>query len=248
MAADETYVRNQLYLINLNDLQPDPNQPRKTLDPQGLDELTASIARNNVLVPISFRVENGLKYIVTGERRISAARRAGLTSIPAMFIDDSQNYAEIALIDNLQRQDLTAVEEAEALQTLMKGKKYTREQLSIVIGKTRSTIAEILTLNWLPQEIRDDCRGNRTISRTTLIDIARKTQTRSMTKAYEAYKDKLKKQAEPQQKTQAGTASLSQPVLDMTIKTNDRIRNLATAAWTPEERAGFKQFWRNSRT
>ena len=122
----------------------------------------------------------------------------------------------------------------------MKGKKYTREQLSIVIGKTRSTIAEILTLNRLPQEIRDDCRGNRTISRTTLIDIARKTQTRSMTKAYEAYKDKLKKQAEPQQKTQAGTASLSQPVLDMMIKTKDRIRNLATAAWTPEERAGFK--------
>jgi ParB family transcriptional regulator, chromosome partitioning protein len=236
--ADETYVRNQLYMISLNELQPDPNQPRKTLDPQGLEELTGSIARNNVLVPISFRVENVLKYIVTGERRCASARMAGLTTIPAIYVD-SPNYAEIALIDNLVRQDLTAVEEAEALQNLMKGKKYTQEQLGAVIGKAQSTIAEILTLNRLPQEIRDECRGDRTISKNTLIEIAKKTQTRSMLKAYDAYKEKVKKLTEPQQK-EAKKADVVQPILDLFIKATDRLRNLATAEWTPEERAGLQ--------
>jgi ParB family transcriptional regulator, chromosome partitioning protein len=97
MAANETFVRNQLYNINLSDLQPDPNQPRKYLDPTALDELTASVVQHGVIEPIVFRQENGLLYVVAGERRVAAARKAGLATIPAIFID-SQNHAEISLV------------------------------------------------------------------------------------------------------------------------------------------------------
>ena len=106
MAATEPYVRNQLYSIPLAELLPDPNQPRKFLDPAALDELAASIAQHGVLEPILFRAEAGQNFVVAGERRCSAARQAGLASIPAICID-GQNHAEIALVENLLRQDLT---------------------------------------------------------------------------------------------------------------------------------------------
>ncbi len=84
------------------------------------------------------------------------------------------NYAEISLIENLQRQDLTCVEEAEALERLMKEQSLTQEQLGGIVGKARTTVRDILTLNHLPQAIRDECRGDRIITRQTLIEIARK--------------------------------------------------------------------------
>ena len=82
MAATESYVRNQLYSISLAELLPDPNQPRKFLDPAALAELAASIAQHGVLEPILFRVDNAVNYVVAGERRCAAARRAGLVSPP----------------------------------------------------------------------------------------------------------------------------------------------------------------------
>ena len=119
MASNETYERNQLYNIKLADLQPDPNQPRKYLDAAALNELTASIAQHGVLEPILFRQENGILYVVAGDRRVAAARKAGLSTIPAIFID-SKNPDEISIVENILRQDLTPVEEAEALDKLMK--------------------------------------------------------------------------------------------------------------------------------
>jgi ParB family chromosome partitioning protein len=129
--------------------------------------------------------------VVAGERRVSAARRAGLTTISGIYIEG--NYAEIALVENLLRQDITAVEEAEALQSLMNERQYTQDQLGAIIGKARSTLSEILSLNKLPEEIRDDCRGDRTISRATLITIAKKKQARATTTAYNTYKAKQTK-------------------------------------------------------
>jgi hypothetical protein len=110
----ETYVRNQLYQVPLTELQSDPAQPRKYLDPTALDELTASVTQHGILQPILFRRDEQTKllYVVAGERRSAAARKAGLTEVPAVFID-SRNYAEIALVENLLRQDLTPIEEAE---------------------------------------------------------------------------------------------------------------------------------------
>ena len=156
-----TYKKGQLYQINLNDLQSDPDQPRKVIDAQGMEDMTASVGKLGVIQPIIFRVagqdpttarpepvegqpadtapQDKTLIVVAGERRVAAARNAGLTTIPAIYIADG-NYAEVALVENLLRQDLTAVEEAEALQRLLTDQKYTQEQLGVVVGKARTTV------------------------------------------------------------------------------------------------------------
>jgi ParB family transcriptional regulator, chromosome partitioning protein len=187
MTTTETYVPNRLYEIPLVDLQPDPNQPRKYIDPAALEELTASIKEHKVIDPILFRVENGLYYIIAGERRCIAARKAGLTTIPALFTENPR-YEEIALTENTIRADLTAVEEAEALDRLQKSKGYKQEDLSRIMGRSVTTISQTLSLNRLPQAIRDECRKDPAVPKRVLIEIAVKKQERSMLKAYEAYK------------------------------------------------------------
>ncbi len=187
MATTETFEPNRLYEIPLGDLQLDPNQPRKYLDPGALDELTASVREQKVIAPIVFRTENSICYIVAGERRCIAARKAGLATIPALYTD-KPNYEAISLAENTIRADLTAVEEAEALDRLQKNNSYKLEDLSKVMGKAVSTISEVLSINRLPQSIRDECRKNTTVSKRTLIEIAAKKQERGMIKAYEAYK------------------------------------------------------------
>ncbi|MBA4349530.1 MAG: hypothetical protein C0415_06040 [Thermodesulfovibrio sp.] len=144
-AQTVTYEKGQLYTIPLSDLHPDPNQPRKYMDQTALEELTASIKQHGVLEPILFRQDTeGALYIVAGERRFAASQNAGLTTIPAIFVEG--NHAEIALVENLLRQDLTAVEEAEGLQALMTEQNYTQEQLAAVMGKPRTTIGDSLSL------------------------------------------------------------------------------------------------------
>jgi len=122
----------------------------------------------------------------------------------------SRKTAEIALVENLQRQDLTCIEEAEALKKLMDDAQYTREQLVGAIGKPRATIAETLSLTNLPAEIRDECRGNRSFGKKKLVEIARKKQQRAMTTAFARYKEELRKETEDAPRTRvkqtAGTA------------------------------------------
>jgi ParB family chromosome partitioning protein len=180
--ADPTgaYEKGQLYQLELAHLQADPNQPRKYLAPQALEDLTESIRQHGVLMPILFRQDAALEadLIVADERRFEAAKMAGLTTIPAIYLGGNDaivspevKYAEIALVENLLRQDLTPVEEAEALDRLMTEQNYTQEQLGAIIGKARTTVGDILTLNKLPQAIRDECRGNTAVTRKTLITI-----------------------------------------------------------------------------
>jgi ParB family transcriptional regulator, chromosome partitioning protein len=227
------YKKGQLYNIDLAYLLPDPNQPRKFMDPTALEELTASIKQHGVLEPILFRQNtDGVLYIVAGERRFAAAQNAGLTAIPAIFIEG--NYAEISLVENLLRQDLTAVEEAEALKGLMDGQQYTQEQLSAIIGKARSTITEILTLNRLPEEIRSECRSNPAVSRATLLQIARNKQTRSMLTQYKKYKEKLaKQQAGKQAKVKTAPA---QALTELLEKTTEKLSDLDATNLTDAEK------------
>jgi len=211
MAATQTFVPNQLYDIPLADLQADPNQPRKYLDPIALDELTASVAQQKVIAPIVFRTENGICYIVAGERRCIAARKAGLSTIPAIF-SDKPDYQEISLTENTIRADLTAVEEAEALDRLQKSKGYKLEELAKVMGKSASLVSMTLSLNRLPQSIRDECRKDPSIAKRTLISIAARKQERGMLAAYEAYKASIspqpKEKREPPTKTQSAVTAL----------------------------------------
>jgi ParB family chromosome partitioning protein len=144
-------------------------------------------------------------------------------------------HAEIALVENLLRQDLTAVEEAEALQRLADEQKYTQDQLSGIIGKARNTISEILSLNRLPQEIRDECRGNAAVPRKTLIEISRKKQARAMTTEWSKYKEKLQKQQEGRTKKKK-TEETPEQTFEWLSKFTDQISVLDASAWTDENK------------
>jgi ParB family transcriptional regulator, chromosome partitioning protein len=233
--TDTVYEKGKLYHLSLNNLLADPNQPRKLMEAQALDELTASILKHGILEPILFRRhEDGNLIVVAGERRIVAARKAGMTNIPAMYVDG--NSSEIALIENLMRQDLTAVEEAEALQRLVEQQKYTHEQLSDVIGKARTTISDILLINRLPQEIRNECRGNRAISKNILIEIARKKQDRAMFTAYNSYKEKLQKTKQTRQgKGNINDSYLPAAMIGMADKLLTRLGNCDMTGCNEEE-------------
>ena len=232
-SSDPTiYEKGKLYEIPLNELLADPQQPRKSIDVQALEELTASVGKMGVVQPIVFKLDDqGNKVVVAGERRTTAARNAGLVSIPAIFIDG--NYAETAIVENLLRQDLTSIEEAEGLQALMSEQQYTQGQLATIIGKAQNTLSEILSLNKLPQEVRDDCRGDRTISRSTLIAIAKKKQARAMTTAYNAQKAKLHRGPTSRQKKDANFPQLYCDIMD---KAGTKIRAIDTSAWSDDEK------------
>jgi ParB family chromosome partitioning protein len=235
VATTETYAPNRLYTIPLAELMPDPNQPRKYFDPVALEELTASIAQNGVMSPIFFRVENGLKYIVAGERRCAAGRKAGLANIPAIFVE-TPNYTEISLIENMVRSDLTPVEEAEALDRLMQDHKYQQNDLIRILSKSQPYISETLSLARLPKEVRDGCRQDPAVSKKALLEIAKKKQQRSMLKAYWEYKAGLN----PQKKTGAGAKlTKAQSVFNGMDVMERKITSLEIQTLTDEEKQNF---------
>jgi ParB family transcriptional regulator, chromosome partitioning protein len=243
------YEKGKLYDVPIDDLKTDPNQPRKSIDPVGQEEMNASVRTHGIIQPILFcrgvlaspsiqEPPQPALFIVAGERRYRAARECGLATIPGICVEG--NCAEIALVENLLRQDLTAVEEAEALQRLKEEQKYTDEQLSGVIGKARTTISDIMLINRLPQEIRNDCRGDRKVSKNTLIEIARKKQIRGMQTAYERYKEKVKKAAEGRTKHEKEPETAGD-VMTWLSKAVGKLQNIDCSAWTEDEKNTFNQ-------
>lgn len=142
--------------IRLSEIFPDRNQPRSEFDEQALEELASSITNHGVLQPIVVRpCEEGYK-IVAGERRWRAARLAGLSTIPAIIRDFSDSEAaEIALVENLQRENLNPVEEAEGYRGLMERCGYTQEQAAQRVGKSRSSVTNSLRILTLPEQVLD---------------------------------------------------------------------------------------------
>jgi ParB family chromosome partitioning protein len=135
-------------------------QPRKRFDEARLQELAASIREHGVVEPILVRREGARYRIVAGERRWRAAQRAGLREIPAIVREASEKEAfELALVENIQRADLNAIEEAEAYEVLAREHGLTQEQLAEKVGKERSTVANALRLLRLPGEVREAVRG-----------------------------------------------------------------------------------------
>jgi ParB family transcriptional regulator, chromosome partitioning protein len=186
--SEPTYSKGTLYEINVKDLQADQSQPRKYFDPAAHQDLVNSLQKQGVLQPILFRTDqDGVLFIVAGERRVQAAKEAGLETIPAILVEG--DYSEIALVENLLRQDLNAIEVAEALDRIMKEYGYNQEQLTGIIGKAKSTVSEILSLNRLPDEIKNECRNDPSTSRKALIAIAKKKRPKGMLTAYRKYKE-----------------------------------------------------------
>lgn len=187
-------------MINVKDLQADPNQPRKYFDPDAQRDLVNSFQKQGVLQPILFREDkDGSLYIVAGERRLQAAKEAKLETIPAILVEG--NFSEISLVENILREDLTAIEFAEALDRIMVEHNYTQEQLTGIIGKAKTTVSDILTLMKLPKEIRDKCRSDKSISRQLLINIARKKREKAMISQFNKYKAKKKATRKPRGKS-----------------------------------------------
>jgi len=174
--VDELARRSNTHIgsmIPLSLIEPNPDQPRTNLG--DLAELTQSIREKGVLEPILVRAwgEGGYQ-IISGERRFRAAGAAGLEEIPAIEFDaDDKEVVEIALIENIQRKDLTAFEEAEGFLVLQEKFEYTHEKIAQVIGKSRTTITETLQLNEIPDRIRVLCREAGISSKSMLVQIAR---------------------------------------------------------------------------
>jgi len=182
------YEKGKLYDLDMTVVQPDPEQPRKYFDEQALAELSASIASHGVLQPILVRVAtDGTFVIVSGERRYQAAQKAGLGTIPAIITDGEP--AEISIIENLLRENLTAIEEAEAIERLRSVHNYTLADLATSLGKSDSTLSDILSLNKLPAEVKDDCRNNPKALKSILALITRQKTPEKMTELYAKYKE-----------------------------------------------------------
>jgi len=154
--------KDSLTEIPISDISVNPYQPRKIFDPKALQELSASIKASGVIQPIVVRRVGGAYQLVAGERRWRAAREAGLTRIPAVVRDvtDAESL-EIALVENLLREDLNPIEEAEAYQKLLAQFGWTQEALAQRVGRDRSSIANTLRLLRLPDSIQADLRGGR---------------------------------------------------------------------------------------
>ena len=148
--------KDEIVNVPLNELHANPYQPRKTFDEEALNELAASIKEHGVFLPII--VKKGIKgyEIIAGERRVKAATMAGLTEIPAIIRDfNDQEMMEIALLENLQRENLNAIEEANAYKKLQEHLNLTQEELAKRLGKSRSHITNMLGLLTLPLKIQD---------------------------------------------------------------------------------------------
>jgi ParB family chromosome partitioning protein len=166
-------------MIPIDQIDPNPNQPRQVMG--DLSELMASIAEKGIIEPIIVRQRGTRFQIVAGERRYQAAIQVGLREIPIVIreVDDNE-IIEVALVENLQRKDLTAFEEAEALQSLSDRCRYTHEDMAKRLGKSRTSITESLSLNAMPEEVKNLCRLADIHSKSLLLQVVRQGDPQKM--------------------------------------------------------------------
>ena len=144
-------------MLSINEVEPNRNQPRKIFNESGLEELAKSIEQNGIIQPILVRpMTDGSYQLIAGERRWRAARIAGLTEVPVTIREMSDEEASIfALIENLQREDLNPVEEAEGLKSLIESYGFTQEEAADKVGKSRTAVTNTLRLLKLPSPVRE---------------------------------------------------------------------------------------------
>ncbi|MCX5828023.1 MAG: ParB/RepB/Spo0J family partition protein [Deltaproteobacteria bacterium] len=242
------YEKGMLYNISIIDFRKDPNQPRKYFDPEALEELAASIKKHGILQPVLFRPdpgEQGWLTIVAGERRIEAAKIAGVNMIPALMVEG--NADEIALVENLQRKDLMPVEEAEAIDRMMKNHNYNQEDLSGIVNKSQPMISKILSLNRLPQQIRDECRSDPTVPRAVLIAIAQKKQERAMLRLYNEYREKTLNREEIKKEAGDRKGKTAIQYVAMISDMDKRLGEMDRSAWTEDDNTAFQDALVNMR-
>jgi ParB family chromosome partitioning protein len=149
--------------ISIRSIKPNPHQPRQKFDETSLEELTASIKEKGILTPITVQKVGNQFILIAGERRLRASKKAGLKKIPVYIIDvaDDAEMIEMALIENIQRENLNPIEEAEAYIYLNNRFKLSQEKIAKSVGKKRATISNSLRLLTLPREIKESIRNGR---------------------------------------------------------------------------------------
>ena len=168
-------------LIEIDKIDPNPEQPRTEIG--DLTELTASISEKGVLEPLLVKPSRltGRWMIIAGERRWRAATAAGLSEVPCIEMEvDDRTVAEIALIENMQRKDLTIWEEADGLQSLCERFGYTHDEVARKVGKSRTTVTEIVSIATIPQDVRDLCREAGIAAKSVLLQLVRQPDDESM--------------------------------------------------------------------
>ena len=232
------YEKGTLYDLNIADLQPDPEQPRKYFDEQALAELKTSIEKHGVLQPVLVRQStDGALLLVSGERRYQASMLAGCLTIPTVFTTGEP--AELSIVENLLRENMTAIEEAEAIEKLRALHNYELSDLTTVLGKSVSTLSKILSLNKLPAEVKNDCRNDPKAGRSILVLIAKQKTPEKMTALYDKYKESGLTVGEIRKKT--AKPKLSGAAVDLTFVDQfyDRIYLLDSAALTNDQKVSL---------
>ena len=150
------FLSSRVRYVPINDIRPNPQQPRRRFDPEGLQELAASIAAYGILQPLTVRQQGGVYQLVAGERRWRAARIAGLRQVPCLLARvDEEDAALLALIENLQRRDLDYMEEAEAIARLLRRYGLSQQQAAEKLGRSQSAVANKLRLLRLEEPVVD---------------------------------------------------------------------------------------------
>jgi ParB family transcriptional regulator, chromosome partitioning protein len=168
-------------MIPINKIRPNPDQPRKFIG--DVTELANSIREKGVLEPLLVRYipREDTYYIISGERRYHASQAAGLHELPCIEkIADDAETLELALIENLQRKDLTPFEEADGLQRLADHFEYTHDDIARKIGRARSSVTESMSLRVIPAEVRKACVDNGVVSKSLLLQVARQPSEKKM--------------------------------------------------------------------
>jgi ParB family chromosome partitioning protein len=166
-------------LIPIEEIAPNPDQPRQVLG--DLEELTASIREKGVLEPLLVRRVGTQYQIIAGERRYRAAVEAGFSELPCVVRDTSDaEMMELALVENLQRKDLTPFEEGDGLRVLVEKYGYTHETMAEKLGKSRTTITEALSLSAMPEDVRQHCRRADIQSKSMLLQVVRQGDSGKM--------------------------------------------------------------------
>ena len=166
-------------MIPIDLIDPNPDQPRQVMG--DLSELMASIAEKGIIEPLIVRQRGSRYQIVAGERRYQASVQVGLRELPVVIRDvDDNEIVEVALVENIQRKDLSAFEEAEALQVLAERCGYTHEDLARRMGKSRTSVTESLSLAQMPTEVRNLCRLADISSKSLLLQVVRQQDPQKM--------------------------------------------------------------------
>ena len=224
MRHDSHYVEDLMHsyrsigkVIAIDQIVPNPEQPRVEFG--DLAELTASVKEKGVLEPLLVKPRGKSEWmIIAGERRWRAATLAGLTEVPCIEMDlDEQSIAEIALIENLQRKDLTIWEEADALASLSRKFGYTQEEIAKKISKSRTTVTELLTVASIPSEIRKTCIDKKITAKSSLLEVARQFDEKEMVDFLNRIdgggapvgREKVRKMARPAKKQTSSTTLTS---------------------------------------